>query len=192
MRIFWFTVCTFFLFGQTFAQTPEIVRIFNAEIERANVADDWVEIIWRQMEQESAFRPEARSRYAGGLMQFTPPTQGDWYPRTRPSCKDVDILDPTCSIRAGIRYDKWHYKRFSYADTFVDRWGFSLAAYNGGAGWVDRERLRCKLVIGCDADKYFDHVQSQCGKSASKRRSAASCRENTRYPERILGRAGLR
>lgn len=42
---------------------------------------------------------------------------------------------------------------------------FGDAAYNGGAGGVQRERRACALTAGCDSGEWFGHVERHCLKS---------------------------
>ena len=74
---------------------------------------------------ESAYRPLAMSpRGASGLMQLMPPTARDY--------GVTDIFDPRQNIAAGTRHLR----------TLMDRYGQdlerALAAYNAGAGAIDR------------------------------------------------------
>lgn len=78
---------------------------------------------------ESAYRPLATSpRGASGLMQLMPPTARDY--------GVTDIFDPRQNIAAGTRHLR----------TLMDRYGQdlarALAAYNAGAGAIDRARPR--------------------------------------------------
>lgn len=42
---------------------------------------------------------------------------------------------------------------------------FGDAGYNGGVGGVQKERRACALTEGCDAGKWFGHVERHCLKS---------------------------
>lgn len=46
-----------------------------------------------------------------------------------------------------------------------DMLAFGDAAYNGGAGGVQRERQACALASGCDPGRWFGHVEQHCLKS---------------------------
>lgn len=79
------------------------------------------------MEQESRFRPGARSQVgAKGLMQLMPRT-GRWMGAR-------DLYDPEQNIDAGVRYIKYLNARF---DGDLKK---TIAAYNGGEGNVLRYR----------------------------------------------------
>jgi hypothetical protein len=148
-----------------------------------------------QVHQESRFRAEARSRFAAGLAQFTPQTAAGMqaqYPDLRVLCGEGGgcALDPGWAIRAMVLYDRglWRGRAFAAGD---ERLAFMLADYNGGAGWVNRERAACLAAPpagapgGCDSTRYFRNVQSFCGKSVPSRAEWA-CKENTRYPSVIM------
>jgi len=150
--------------------------IFVAEVERAGDEEHWKRY-FGQVTVESHWRPEARSRFACGLGQFTEATQGDEYPRTNPSCEGVDCTEPSCSVRALISYmDRL---RIAFRKT-LEPWPFAQASYNGGAGWIRREQRKCRETEGCDPRLYFDNVQNQCI------RAEWACRENTKYAEKII------
>ena len=61
-----------------------------------------------------------------------------------------------------------------------DRWAFVLAGYNGGNGWVNRDR-RLASAKGADPLAWFDSVERH-----NAGRSAANFRENRHYPRAIL------
>lgn len=42
---------------------------------------------------------------------------------------------------------------------------FTDAAYNGGIGWVQRERRACGLAKGCDPNQWFGHTENYCLRS---------------------------
>ncbi len=92
-------------------------------------------VIAAQIQQESAWRPDARSPVgAQGLMQFMPAT-ARWVD-TLTAFGALDPFNPTWSIRAGVWYDRWIYDRIRRFDSECDRWHFTLASYNGGLGWT--------------------------------------------------------
>lgn len=144
-----------------------------------------------QIHQESAFREGAKSAFASGLTQFTPSTaawiQGLYAADLRELCPDRSgcPLDAKWAIRSMVLYDKRLYDGhgFSSGD---DRWAFTLAAYNGGLGWLKIERGACAALAGCDPSRYFHHVELLCGKSTPRKRAAWACEENRTYPRRIL------
>lgn len=122
-----------------------------------------------QIHQESAWRPDARSPYAHGLAQFTPAT-ADWIGGLDPPLANPDTGNPTWALRALVRYDAWLYARVPAASNALPctRMALALRAYNGGLGWLQKE--------------------AKAGKPCETFRSAANCRENLGYPQRILTR----
>jgi soluble lytic murein transglycosylase-like protein len=134
-----------------------------------------------QVHQESAWRERAQSSYAAGLAQFTPAT-AEWISGVyRGELADPDPFNPGWALRALVRYDRHLWERAGYAATDCDRWAFALAGYNGGAGWINRER-RVTAAMNLDAARWWEHVETQCV------RADWACRENREYPRRILYR----
>jgi soluble lytic murein transglycosylase-like protein len=130
-----------------------------------------------QIHQESLWRPTAKSAYAVGLSQFTLPT-AEWLPTVCPSVGPPDPWDAAWSIRAIACYDAWIYQRVRAA-TECDRWAFVLAAYNGGIGWIPRDRAHA-AKHGADPQRWWGHVEYY------STRSARALVENRGYPRRIL------
>lgn len=137
-----------------------------------------------QIHQESGWRPDAQSPYAGGLAQFTPAT-ADWMQDLFPSSlSGADPYNPSWAVRALVRYDDWLYSRLkSQADGIpdCDRWAMALSGYNGGAGWVSRDR---KLTVraGGNPDRWWGHVANYTARADWARK------ENRAYPRKILYR----
>ncbi|HSX60248.1 MAG TPA: transglycosylase SLT domain-containing protein [Tahibacter sp.] len=130
-----------------------------------------------QIHQESIWRPAAKSAYAIGLSQFTVPT-AEWLPTVCPSVGPPDPWDADWSIRAIACYDAWIYKRVRAA-TECDRWAFVLSAYNGGIGWIPRDRALA-VADGADPMLWWGHVEHY------STRAKHHMKENRSYPRRIL------
>lgn len=132
-----------------------------------------------QVHQESGWRPDAQSPFAGGLAQFTPAT-ADWI-----SQKYADALgenqpyNPTWALRALVQYDKYLYDTMSFAESECDRWAFTLSAYNGGAGWITRDRI-LTTQNGKNSRQWWNNVEHYTS------RAAWAKKENREYPHRIL------
>jgi membrane-bound lytic murein transglycosylase MltF len=92
---------------------------------------------------------------------------------------DNNPLDVRWAIRALVKYDKWLYDRSSFAFDEDHRWRFSLSGYNGGAGWVSRDRELAQ-ANGKDPKKWICNVEH-----FSKRASWAF-KENRDYVTKIL------
>lgn len=133
-----------------------------------------------QVEQESGWNPDARSAYAGGLAQFTPAT-ADWIDDAYPDLGPNQPFNPDWALRALVRYDRHLYERTSGA-TDCDRHAFTLSAYNGGAGWVAKDKAKAVLA-GLDEQRYFDHVER-----VNAGRNAGAWAENRGYVPGILKR----
>ena len=158
---------------------PSLLQpIFDAEISRSKL-NQFAPQMAAQVQVESAWRPEARSKYAAGLAQFTPPTWGDIAPATVPSCSDQTGTDPACSLRAQNLYMSRLLGLFSDSPA-PDRWAFAWASYNGGYGWIRREKYKCKLAVRCDPRRWWGHVAKYCI------RADWACSENRSYPDKIL------
>ena len=136
-----------------------------------------------QLHQESAWRADAVS-WAGaqGLAQFMPATAADMAQR-HAACQPANPFDPVWSIRCRDRYlhSLWRALRPLNHSTLehCDRWAFALRAYNGGLGWINRDRTRTR-ADGSDADDW----QTVALYNAGRRESAH--RENREYPARIF------
>ncbi|PKF70430.1 lytic transglycosylase domain-containing protein [Pseudomonas fluvialis] len=133
-----------------------------------------------QVHQESAWRVNARSPVgAQGLAQFMPAT-ADWmaeiYPR---SLGPAQPYNPGWALRAMVAFDRWLYER-NQAVSECDRWAFVMAGYNGGNGWVNRDR-RLASAKGADPLAWFGHVERH-----NSGRSASNFKENRHYPRAIL------
>jgi hypothetical protein len=61
-----------------------------------------------------------------------------------------------------------------------DRMAFALSAYNGGLGWVQKDR-KLATSRGLDASRYWNQVEK-----VNAGRSAANFRENRGYPLKII------
>lgn len=133
-----------------------------------------------QIHQESAWRHDARSPYAHGLAQFTPPTAGDmakWYKDLKPA----DTGDPRWSLRAQAHYMCRLANVFDGTDEPVL---FGLSAYNGGATWTGRDRAQCDRARTCDPDKWAGNVSA----TPDTRRARRNITENRQYVWRIVTR----
>lgn len=144
-------------------------------------------VAFGQIHQESRFRPDARSKYAAGLAQFTPPTAADmqrWYPaELREECTAAGgcPLSPGWAIRSLCLFDRRLWLTWGAAATEDDRWGFTLASYNAGRGWISRE-AREAPARGLDGARWREHVERVCV------RARWACEESAGYVVNILHR----
>jgi len=131
--------------------------------------------------QESRWRADAVSPVgAQGIAQFMPRT-ADWMPEIYPVLGEAAPHDPRWSIRAAVLYTEWLHVRIQVADP-CESWAMVLSAYNGGLGWVNRDK-RLASDSGSDPLAWFDHVERY-----NAGRSAANFSENRHYPHIILTR----
>ena len=162
---------------------PESSALYRLKLERVTVAqfglDPPVARLAAQIHQESHWQPDAESPYAQGLAQFTPPT-AEWLPNVCPGVGPPDPWDTDWSLRAIACYDRWLYDRVTAASE-CDRWAFTLSAYNGGIGWIRRDRNRASAG-GADPARWFGHTD------AHSARAGWAFRENRAYVSRILKR----
>ena len=137
-----------------------------------------------QIHQESGFREGAKSAFASGLTQFTPGT-AEWIQKLyakdlRETCPTNSgcPLNPKWAIRAMVMYDKRLWDRYPFTSG-DDRFGFTLSSYNGGSGWIDKER-QAAAQMNKESNKWFNAVEKTC------LRAKWACDENRQYPRNIL------
>jgi len=132
-----------------------------------------------QVHQESGWNPSAVSRVgAKGLAQFMPAT-ADWIGGIEPELAARQPDNPVWALRALVTYDKWLWDRM-VAVTPCDRMAMVLSGYNGGAGWVQRDKALAARA-GDDRNRWWGSVEHY-----NAGRSAAAWQENRGYPVRIL------
>ncbi|EPZ9322191.1 transglycosylase SLT domain-containing protein [Salmonella enterica subsp. enterica] len=165
------------------AEPPAAAKPYRAEVIR-NARSVWgmdapVADFAGQFQQESGWNPAARSPVgAQGIAQFMPST-ADWISQQFPELREREPFNPSWAIRALVQYDQWLWQRVSGRDS-CQRMAFTLSAYNGGLGWVNRDK-KLATQRGLDAGVWFDAVAT-----VNAGRSAANWRENRGYPQRIL------
>jgi membrane-bound lytic murein transglycosylase MltF len=162
---------------------PEVPPLYRLMVER-EAADLWgiqapTARIAAQIHQESLWDPEAQSRYADGMAQFTPAT-AEWIAKLFPNeLGDFDPMDPAQAVRAMVIYDHWLLQQVPSAATECDKWAFALSSYNGGLGWLKRDRKRASEK-GSDSARWFGHVE------AHSARAKWAIKENRHYVRVIL------
>lgn len=134
-----------------------------------------------QIHQESQWKTTALSPVgAQGLAQFMPKT-ADWISLLYPELADNQPYNPDWALRALVRYNRYNYEQIN-ARTECDRMAFMLSAYNGGLGWVQRDKRKAKAQ-GLDPLIYWQNVEL-----VNSGRSRANFAENRGYPKRIIYR----
>ena len=132
-----------------------------------------------QLHQESGWNPDARSPAgAQGMAQFMPAT-AKWVSQLYPELRENRPFNPSWAIRALIQYDLQLWNNLSAKDD-CQRMAFTLSAYNGGQGWVNRDK-KLAAAKGLDASVWFKHVEQ-----VNAGRSISNWRENRHYPRTIL------
>lgn len=138
-----------------------------------------VSVFAAQVHTESWWRNNTVSHVgAQGLAQFMPST-ARWLPSVAPETGKPEPFNPGWSLRALCTYDKWLWERNSGANDY-ERMAFTLSAYNGGQGWVNRDKKLARQR-GLDAARWFGVVAT-----VNAGRSAAAWKENRNYPRLIL------
>ena len=165
------------------AQPPQTALQYRDDVIR-NARLEWgmsapVADFAAQLHQESGWRPDAVSPVgAQGLAQFMP-TTADWISQLMPGLNSHEPFNPAWAIRALVSYDRWLWQRVSAASN-CERMAMTLSGYNGGLGWVQRDK-RLASQQGLNSTRWFGHVAT-----VNAGRSAANWRENRHYPQRIL------
>lgn len=179
----WLLWCGGFFSQANAAEPPTAALKYRSDVIRS-ARVDWglnapVADFAAQLHQESGWNPAARSPVgAQGLAQFMPST-ADWIAGIFPALSSREPYNPGWAIRALVSYDRWLWQRVAVPDG-CERMAMTLSAYNGGPGWVDRDR-RLARSRGLDDARWFGAVET-----VNAGRSAANWRENRRYPQRIL------
>lgn len=133
-----------------------------------------------QVHQESRWNVYAKSPVgAEGLAQFMPTTT-EWIAAAYPKhLATAQPYNPGWAMRALVQYDLYLHKR-NQARSQCDHWAMILSAYNGGQGWVNRDR-RLALASGASELAWFNSIEK-----FNAGRSAANFKENRHYPRAIL------
>ena len=150
---------------------PRAAQQYRATLVRAAHAtwglDAPVSVFAAQVHTESWWRNNTVSHVgAQGLAQFMPST-AKWLPSVAPETGKPEPFNPGWSLRALCAYDKWLWERNDGASAY-ERMAFTLSAYNGGQGWVNRDR-RLARQRGLDAARWFGGV----GTGSAARAAAA-------------------
>lgn len=180
-------VCAFWVFG-TIVHAAEITIPRAAEQHKGTLTraaraywglDAPVAVFAAQVHTESWWRNDTVSHVgAQGLAQFMPAT-ARWLPSVMPETGKPAPFNPAWSLRALCAYDRWLWERTG-AWSDYERMAFTLSAYNGGHGWVLRDKAKARK-LGKDDRRWFGHVEN-----VNAGRSRAAFAENRQYPRRIL------
>lgn len=136
-----------------------------------------------QFHQESGWNNEAKS-YVGakGLGQFMPGTAVEVHNRY-PDLKALPMYSPLWSVKALFLYDRQLYDAIKPMQKPMihdcSRYAMMLSAYNGGLGWLNRDR-RLTVQMGKNPDIWWDNVDQY------SKRAGWAIKENRDYPVRIM------
>lgn len=135
-----------------------------------------------QFHQESLWNNAAKS-YVGaqGLGQFMPATAKDVHARYA-TLRELEMYSPAWSIRALFIYDLELYKAIKPRGAAMGQcshYAMMLSAYNGGLGWVNRDRT-LTVANGGNPDIWWNNVELY------SKRAGWAIKENRGYPRRIL------
>ncbi len=143
-------------------------------------------ILFGQIHAESRWRCEATSPAgAQGCAQFMP-TTAVWIQTLLPA--EVRAECPATSgcptsakwaLAAASKFDWLLWTALKDVDAPSDRWAMALVGYNGGEGWVKRERSEARRR-GRDAGRWWGEVEQVC------LRAEWACKESRDYPKVIL------
>lgn len=146
-----------------------------------------VSVLAAQLHQESGWNARARSGVgAQGLAQFMPATAADMARLHPAECAPANPYDASWAIRCQHRYmrsllDALTAEPGTPTFTRCSAWAFGLSAYNGGLGWVARDR-RQAAHLHRDPNQWFGSVDA----TPDPRRRPQYVAENRGYPRRIL------
>lgn len=162
---------------------PRAAQQHRATLTRAARAtwglDAPVSVFAAQVHTESWWRNDTVSHAgAQGLAQFMPST-ARWLPSVAPETGKPEPSNPGWSLRALCIYDHWLWERNSGANDY-ERMAFTLSAYNGGQGWVIRDKKLARQR-GLDDARWFGAVAT-----VNAGRRASAWKENRAYPRLIL------
>lgn len=133
-----------FASGAMSAPPTQSLKYRNELIRNARAVwgmDGPIAVFAGQIQQESAWRPDVSSAYAHGLAQFTPDTSAWISERYGAELGDNQPFNPSWALRALVRYDYFLHERIR-GDRPCDRWAMVLSAYNGGLGWLLRDKRK--------------------------------------------------
>jgi len=114
------------------------------------------------------------------LAQFTKGTAA-WISRAYPELGPPAPFSPRWALQALVVYDRHLFDRITDTATDCDRWAMVLAAYNGGPGWLRRNR-RMAASKGADSARWWGPQATE----PHSRRAQWALRGNRLYVKRIL------
>lgn len=140
-----------------------------------------VALLAAQIHQESAWKINATSRVgAQGFSQFMPATAADMAKLHPQDCAPANPFNATWAFTCRDKYMRSLLKSSMNENTSTcSSWAFAMRAYNGGLGWINRDRRKTK-ADNQNPDNWRIVSYYNAGRSES------NFRENSQYPERIF------
>ena len=134
--------------------------------------------------KETATRKEASGVISYGVLQVLDVTYDELKKKNPLLLKGSpsEMLRARMGIRAGILYDKQMYGLVGFAESETDRYAMMLASYNGGFGWLLRDRKLAE-ANGYNPNKWLDNTE------LFSKRSAQNFKINRRYVSGIIKQA---
>ena len=186
---FWFALVVLAAPAHAAETVPRVAYQYRDTLIRAAHAtwglDAPVAVFAAQVHTESRWDAGAVSPVgAQGLAQIMPDT-AKWLPEVAPALRGRSPApyNPGWALRAMCEYDLWLWTRVVGA-TACDRMAFALSGYNGGLGWVRKDRAEAR-DRGLDPDVYAAVATVNAG------RGKFAWRENRDYVRRIMDRQAL-
>lgn len=167
-----------------FLQIPVVAWGYRGDMARSayRVHGPWAPVasLAGQIHQESAWRDSARSHVgAQGLAQFMPATAAEMAARYAVDCAPANPFSPRWAFACRDRYMAGQLRSVRSTRTSeCSAWSFAFRAYNGGLGWIRRDRKKAES-LGIDPDDWVAVRDVNAGRRESAHR------ENREYPERI-------
>lgn len=165
------------------AEVPQAAHKYRGELTR-NARLAWglnapIATFAAQVHQESGWQPSAVSHVgAQGLAQFMPATAG-WIGGIFPELAARQPDNPAWALRALTAYDRWLWERIA-AENDCERMAMVLSAYNGGLGWLLKDKALTQASSGIRTRWWGQVERYNAG------RSPANFAENRGYPKRII------
>jgi len=143
------------------------------------ICKDYLKYIFAQIEQETCISLRHRKcwspyaelktkrEYGFGLGQITITKRFNnfknfkkLFPSHLKQWKWEDRYNPKYQSLALVLYDKFLFRKvYRFSDNDYDRFCFMLSSYNGGLGWLIKDRAYCKRIKSCNPKRWFGHVE---------------------------------
>ena len=79
-----------------------------------------------------------------------------------------DRFNPYYQIRFLVLKDRQIFYLIKWTEDELNRFAFTLSAYNGGLNGMLRDRKMCETIPGCDPNIWFDNVEKESWRSKIK------------------------